>query len=82
MWIKMNSENLLRRMLDQFPTVLVTGARQAGKTLILRQFYPHASYLSLDLPTNAAAANTAPEQLLSQHPEPVIIAEIQLSSGR
>lgn len=64
-------------MVDQFPAVLVTGARQAGKTSILRHLYPQASYLSLDLPTNAEAANTAPEQLLSQHPEPVIIDEIQ-----
>lgn len=77
MWIKRNSENLLRRMVDQFPAVLVTGARQAGKTSILRHLYPKASYLSLDLPSNAEAANTAPEKLLSQHPEPVIIDEIQ-----
>lgn len=77
MWIKRDSENLLRRMVGQFPAVLVTGARQAGKTSILRHLYPQASYLSLDLPTNAEAANTAPEQLFSQHPEPVIIDEIQ-----
>ena len=64
-------------MVDQFPAVLVTGARQAGKTSILRHLYPQASYLSLDLPTNAEEANTAPEQLFSRHPEPVIIDEIQ-----
>jgi len=77
MWIARGSENLLRRMADQFPAVLVTGARQAGKTSILRHLYPQASYLSLDLPANAEAAHTAPEQLLEQHPEPVIIDEIQ-----
>jgi hypothetical protein len=64
-------------MVDQFPAVLVTGARQAGKTSMLRHLYPHASYLSLDLPANAEAATTAPDQLLSQYPEPVIIDEIQ-----
>ena len=57
--------------------MLVTGVRQAGKTSILRHLYPKASYLSLDLPANAEAAHTAPEQLLTQHPEPVIIDEIQ-----
>lgn len=77
MWIDRHSEILLRRMADQFPAVLVTGARQAGKTSILRHLYPQASYLSLDLPANAEAAATAPEQLLDQHPEPVIIDEIQ-----
>jgi predicted AAA+ superfamily ATPase len=36
MWIKRDSEKLLRRMAEQLPAVLVTGARQAGKTSILR----------------------------------------------
>jgi hypothetical protein len=64
-------------MVKQFPAVLVTGARQAGKTSILRHLFPQASYLSLDLPANAEAAETAPEKLLNQHAEPVIIDEIQ-----
>jgi predicted AAA+ superfamily ATPase len=77
MWITRHFENLLRRMAGQFPAVIVTGARQVGKTSILRRMYPQASYLSLDLPANAEAAHTAPEQLLEQYPEPVIIDEIQ-----
>lgn len=64
-------------MAKQFPAVLVAGTRQAGKTSILRHLFPHASFLSLDLPVNAEAARTAPEQLLDQYPEPVIIDEIQ-----
>jgi len=64
-------------MADQFPAVLITGVRQAGKTSLLRHLYPAISYLSLDLPANAEAANTAPERLLEQYPEPVIIDEIQ-----
>jgi len=77
MWIDRHSEILLKRMTEQFPAVLVAGARQAGKTSILRHLYPHASYLSLDLPANAEAVHTAPEHLLNQYPEPVIIDEIQ-----
>ena len=64
-------------MAEQFPAVLVTGARQTGKTSLLRHLYPRAAYLSLDLPANAEAAQTAPERLLEQYPEPVIIDEIQ-----
>jgi len=77
MWIPRHSEELLRRLAGQFPAVIVTGARQAGKTSILRRMFPQASYLSLDLPANAEAANTAPEELLEQYPAPVIIDEIQ-----
>ncbi len=77
MWIPRYSENLFRRMAKQFPAVIVTGARQAGKTSLLHRMIPQASYLSLDLPANAEAARTAPEQLLEQYPSPVIIDEIQ-----
>jgi uncharacterized protein len=64
-------------MAKQFPAVLITGARQTGKTSLLKQLYPNASYLTLDLPANAEAARTAPDELLAAHPSPVIIDEIQ-----
>ena len=77
MWIGRDAEVLLRRMAKQFPAVLVTGARQTGKTSLLRHLFPKASYLSLDLPANAEAAQTAAERLLNRYPPPVIIDEIQ-----
>lgn len=63
--------------MKQFPAVLVTGARQTGKTSLVRHLFPDASYLTLDYPANALAAKTAPEDLLNKYPEPVIIDEIQ-----
>ena len=77
MWIARQAESLVRRMARQFPAVLVTGARQSGKTSLLRRLYPRASYLSLDLPAHAEGARTAPEALLAGYPEPVIIDEVQ-----
>lgn len=77
MWIPRHVETLHRRMARQFPAVLVTGPRQAGKTSLLRHLYPHASYLSLDLPAHAEAARTAPEHLLGEYTQPVIVDEIQ-----
>lgn len=77
MWIDRHAEGLLRQLAAQFPVVLVTGARQAGKTSLLRHLYPQASYFSLDLPAHAEAAITAPEQLLAGYQEPLIIDEIQ-----
>jgi len=42
-------------MAGQFPAVIITGARQTGKTSILRRMYPQASFLSLDLPVKEEA---------------------------
>ena len=77
MWIVRDVEPLLNRMISQFPAVLVTGARQTGKTSLLRHLFPRASYITLDLPAHAEAATTAPDSLLNKYPEPLIIDEIQ-----
>ena len=77
MWIVREVQPLVRRMAQQFPAVLITGARQTGKTSLLRHLYPNASYLTLDFPANAEAARTAPDALLDAYPAPVIIDEIQ-----
>jgi predicted AAA+ superfamily ATPase len=77
MWIERKSQHVLTRMAGSFPAVLVTGPRQTGKTSLLRHAFPDASYVSLDLPSTAEAAQTAPDLLLSQHPCPVIIDEVQ-----
>lgn len=77
MWIARKSEGLVRRLAAQFPVVLVTGPRQAGKTALLRKAFPGASYISLDLPATAAAARGNPESFLGSLAEPAIIDEVQ-----
>lgn len=67
----------MRRAARQFPVVLVTGARQTGKTSLLRHLFPRARYLALDLPAYAEAARTEPASLFGQHPPPVIVDEVQ-----
>ena len=43
-------------MARHYPAVLVTGARQTGKTTLLRQLYPEAPFVTLDLPSAAHEA--------------------------
>ena len=64
-------------MANQFPAILVTGARQVGKTSILRRVFPGVSYVTLDYPGHAEAAQTAADEFLDRFPPPVIIDEIQ-----
>lgn len=66
---------------DQFPVVVLTGARQAGKTTALQHFFPHYRYISLDLPSLAEQAERDPDTFLSANPPPLIVDEVQYAPG-
>jgi predicted AAA+ superfamily ATPase len=61
----------------RFPAVLLTGARQTGKTSLLRHRFPLARFETLDLPSVAAQAADSPSLLLDPADKPVILDEVQ-----
>ncbi len=65
------------RLAAHFPAVVVTGARQAGKTTLLTRLFPHYHYVSLDLPQQAQLAEEDPGSFLLQHPPPLLVDEVQ-----
>ena len=77
MYIHRAIEPLLDQALSQFPAVLVTGPRQAGKSTLLQQRLKKYTYVTLDDPVSRALAIEDPELFLSTYPEPLIIDEIQ-----
>lgn len=77
MWIKRDSEDLIRELGKQFPVVFVTGARQVGKTSILSHLFPDFSYVTLDDPAKAAEAINAPQDFIDALKLPAIIDEAQ-----
>lgn len=77
MWIPRHVEPRLRRSARTRPVVVLTGARQTGKTSTLRRLFPRYAFVSLDLPAEAELAEKAPEAFLTRHPPPVVIDEVQ-----
>ena len=71
----------LSQLARHFPAVIVTGARRAGKTTLLRAAFPDHHYVSLDLPTIAEQAERNPDLFLRQHPPPVLVDEVQYAPG-
>jgi predicted AAA+ superfamily ATPase len=61
--------------------VVLTGARQTGKTSTLLRLFPDHAFVSLDLPTEAEQAEKEPRRFLQRHPPPVIIDEVQYAPG-
>ena len=81
MWIPRDLSPRIERLASLFPVVVLTGVRQSGKTSLLRALYPEASFIALDLPTVAQAAETNPGGLIESAREPVIFDEVQYAPG-
>jgi hypothetical protein len=64
-----------------FPAVVLTGARQSGKTTLLRSTFAEHHYVSLDLPSVAEQAERNPAQFLAENPAPVVVDEVQYAPG-
>ena len=78
MWIDRSITSRLLSVSKQFPAVLLTGARQTGKTSLLKHTFPKASYVSFDLPSIAEEAESNPDGFLEKlGNSPVILDEIQ-----
>ncbi len=77
MWIRRSYDQSLQRLARQRPVILLTGARQTGKTSLLKHLFPDHAYVSLDLPSEAEEAERNPSSFLERHGTPLIIDEVQ-----
>jgi uncharacterized protein len=60
---------------------VLTGARQVGKTSLVRRLFSAHSYVSLDLPSEAEQADHDPSAFLARHKRPLLIDEVQYAPG-
>src|SRR5580692_840027 len=81
MWITRDIEPRLQHSAKTRPVVVLTGARQTGKTSTLLRLFPNHGFVSLDLPTEAEQAEKEPDNFLRRHASPTIIDEVQYAPG-
>ena len=77
MWIQRSISSQLKASVLSRPAVVVTGARQVGKTSLIEKLFPDYNSVTLDLPSEAEQAETDPAAFLKRHPAPLIIDEVQ-----
>jgi predicted AAA+ superfamily ATPase len=72
-------ESVFLRMQEQFKAVLVTGARQTGKTTMLKRLMNGTDrrYVSLDDLNARQLARSDPKGFIDMYPPPVFIDEVQ-----
>ena len=82
MYIRRTLESHFRDASTQFPVMLVTGARQVGKTTFLQQLCEsNRTYVSLDDPRVRELAQSDPALFMQRFPGPVLFDEIQYAPG-
>jgi len=81
MWIPRLLEVELKRRANERPVLVVSGARQTGKTSLVRRVFSDHSYVSLDLPSAAELAERDPELFLRDFPAPLLVDEVQYAPG-
>jgi predicted AAA+ superfamily ATPase len=69
--------NRLLRLTEHFPVTIVSGARQVGKTTLLKHLFPDFDYVVFDASLDIEGARRDPELFLRNHPPPLILDEIQ-----
>ncbi len=64
-------------MVGRFPVVVVSGARQVGKSTLLKHVLPEWDMVVFDPATDVGNARRDPDLFLDNHPTPVVLDEIQ-----
>jgi predicted AAA+ superfamily ATPase len=80
MYIPRKIETQLSYLAGHFPVVVVSGARQTGKTTLIKHLTgddDSITYVTLDYPRLRELAKSDPELFLQQYSTPLIIDEIQ-----
>jgi len=67
----------LAELVANFPVVIVSGARQVGKSTLLKHRFPHWDIVVFDPIVDVGNARSDPELFLNNHPAPLILDEIQ-----
>ena len=67
----------LKKLTQNFPVVVISGARQVGKSTLLQHVFPEVETVVFDPVTDVGAAKSDPDVFLDNHPAPLILDEIQ-----
>ena len=76
-YIKRIAESVIKKQEKMFKVLLITGARQVGKTTLLKNLKPDLKYITLDDLILSQQAIEDPNLFLKTNSPPIIIDEVQ-----
>ena len=79
MYTERSITNRLKKLLEHFPVVVISGARQVGKSTLLQNVFKEYEYVTFDPVIDIENARKDPELFLRNKEKPLILDEIQYS---
>lgn len=76
-WITRSLAQEIKKRINQYPILAVTGPRQSGKTTLLKVLFSNYTYVSLENPDNRSFATEDPNGFLKRYSGQVILDEVQ-----
>ena len=76
-YIKRTAESLVKDSIKTFKSVLLTGARQTGKSRLLEELFPDRPTVTFDDQFAEQQANENPQDFIDLNPPPVTYDEVQ-----
>ncbi len=78
-FLNRHAESTLKRLAKSYPAVLITGARQTGKTTLLKKTIDSTKipYTTFDDPMEENSAKSDPKTFIELHSNPYIFDEVQ-----
>ncbi|MCL2445903.1 MAG: ATP-binding protein [Oscillospiraceae bacterium] len=77
MYYSRHIEPVIERIAKRKPVLVLTGARQVGKSTMLKEVYNHLNYVALNRPLVRQSAVENPSLFFEANKPPVIVDEIQ-----
>jgi len=77
MYYSRHLEAVVARIAKRKPVLVLTGARQVGKSTMLKEVYHHINYVTLNRPLVRESAKENPSLFFDVNKPPVIVDEIQ-----
>lgn len=79
--LKRSAEKIIQEKALHYPIVAIIGPRQAGKSTLAKQLFPHKPYISLEDLDHRQFSIEDPRGFLAQFPTGAILDEVQHSPG-
>lgn len=76
-YITRSIEDIVKKSSETFKAVLVTGARQTGKSTLLKKMFPDIGWITFDDPFMEEQAKENPDMFMTLNEPPIVLDEIQ-----